>query len=477
MPHAEDEFRARCRARLQRIRIVAIVAIVALLGLAGCGTIPDADEAIHSPHLYRESPKFAGADGPLPADRERHIVARLEQRTGDTDILGRHLAFEQAITGSPLTVGNKVTLLKNGPDTYRAMFAAIEGATDNINLETFTFEDDSIGEKFADALIAKQRAGVQVNIIFDDFGSIDTSDVFFERLRESGIRALRFNPLNPMKRRFHLFSTNHRDHRKLMIIDGKIAFVGGVNISDVYSSGSGSGRKMRDGDSQEWRDTDVEIEGPAVAECQKLFLGTWQRQGGRPLSLRNYFPPPQPSGHEIVRVIGSVPQESSLVYVTLISAIHNSESNVYITDAYFAPDSQMLDEMEAAARRGVDVRLLVPGKADEPLIVPAARSHYSALLDSGVKIYEWRGKMLHAKTATIDHVWSMVGSSNLDWWSIARNDEIAATILSVRFGREMDLMYDSDLNDSVPIDSEQWKSRSIFERIDEAFARTLEPML
>jgi cardiolipin synthase len=474
MPHAEAEF----RVPLQRIRTVAIVATIALLGLAGCGTMPDAVEAIHSPHLYRQSPKFAGVDGPLPADRERHIVTRLEQRTGDTDILDRHLAFEQAITGSPLIVGNKVTLLKNGPDTYRAMFDAIEGATDNINLETFTIEDDSAGKKFADVLIAKQRVGVQVNIIFDDFGSMDTSDAFFERLRESGIRALRFNPLNPTKRRFHLFSTNHRDHRKLMIIDGKIAFLGGINISDVYSSGSGSGRKMSDGDSKEWRDTDVEIEGPAVAECQRLFLGTWERQGGRrPLSPRNYYPPLEASGHEIVRVIGSVPQESSLIYVTLISAIHNSESNVYITDAYFAPDSQMLDEMEAAARRGVDVRLLVPGKTDEPWIVPAARSHYSALLDSGVKIYEWRGEMLHAKTATVDHVWSMVGSSNLDWWSIARNDEIAAAILSVRFGREIDLMYDSDLNNSVPIDSKQWKLRSIFERIDEALARILEPIL
>jgi cardiolipin synthase A/B len=473
MFHAEDEL----RAHLQRIRIVAIVAIVALLGMAGCGTMPDAVEALHSPRLYRQSPRFAAADGPLPADQERHIVTRLEQRTGDTDILDRHLAFEQSITGNPLTVGNKVTLLKNGPDTYRAMFAAIEGATDNINLETFTFEDDAVGEKFADVLIAKQRAGVQVNVIFDDFGSMYTSNAFFDRLRESGIRALRFNPLNPAKRRFHLVSTNHRDHRKLMIVDGKIAFLGGINISDVYSSGSSSGRKMKDGDSEEWRDTDVEIEGPAVAECQKLFLGTWQRQGGRPLSPRNYYPPPQPSGHQIVRVIGSVPQESSLIYLTLLSAIHNSESNVYITDAYFAPDSQMLDEMEAAAQRGVDVRLLVPGQADEPLVVSAARSHYSALLDSGVKIYEWRGKMLHAKTATVDHVWSMVGSSNLDWWSIARNDEIAATILSVRFGRQMDLMYGSDLNNSVPVDREQWQSRSVFERIEETVAGLLEPML
>ena len=208
-----------------------------------------------------------------------------------------------------------------------------------------------------------------------------------------------------------------------------------------------------------------------------LFLKTWERQQGRPLSQRNYFPQPNRMGQGIVRIIGSVPQESSLIYVTLISAIHNAESNVYITDAYFAPDSQMVDEMEAAARRRVDVRLLVPGTADEPLIAHAARSHYASLLDAGVKVYEWRGKMLHAKTATVDGVWSMVGSSNLDWWSIARNDEISATILSVHFAREMDTMYAGDLDNADSIDREQWKSRSILERIEEGFARIMQPML
>lgn len=453
--------------------------MLVVAGLSGCGTLPDAKGAIDSPRLYQQSPQFAGGDGPLPADRDRRIVTRLEQRTGDTDILDRHLAFEQAITGSPLIVGNKVTLLKNGPDTYRAMFDAIESASDSINLETFTFDDDTVGKKFADMLIAKEQAGVQVNIIFDNFGSLHTSDAFFERLRGTGIRALRFNPISPLKRRFHLFSTNHRDHRKLMIIDGKIAFLGGINISDVYSSGSGSGGKPSDSDydAKAWRDTDIELEGPAVAECQKLFLSTWQSQDGRPLSQRNYFPQPNRMGQAIVRIIGSVPQESSLIYVTLISAIHNAESNVDITDAYFAPDSQMVDEMEAAARRGVDVRLLVPGTADEPLITHAARSHYASLLDAGVKVYEWRGKMLHAKTATVDGVWSMVGSSNLDWWSIARNDEISATILSVHFAREMDTMYAGDLDDADSIDREQWKSRSLFERIEEGFARIMQPML
>ena len=464
--------------RALRFSQILILLIVGLVGLCGCGTIPDALSAIHSPHFYRKTPKFVGAGGPLPKATGQVIVSRLERNAGDTDILTRHLGFEQAFTGSPLIVGNKVTLLENGPDTYKAMFAAIEGASDNINIETYTFEEDPVGEKFAETLIAKQRAGVQVNIIFDDYGSKKTSRDFFERMRSSGIRALTFNPINPTKRRFHLFSTNHRDHRKLMVVDGKIAFLGGVNISDVYSSGSSGSKSKSDGNLEGWRDTDIEIEGPAVAECQKLFLDTWQRQGARhPLAARNYFPPLQRSGHEIVRVIGSVPNESSLIYVTLISAIHNAESKVYMTDAYFAPDSQVLQEMEATARRGVDVRLLVPGTADERFVVSAARSHYSQLLDAGVKVYEWRGEMLHAKTATIDDVWSMVGSSNLDWWSIARNDEISATILSVSFGHTMDAMFDQDLKSSEQIDREQWKSRSIIERIQEGFARVLQPLL
>jgi cardiolipin synthase A/B len=163
--------------------------------------------------------------------------------------------------------------------------------------------------------------------------------------------------------------------------------------------------------------------------------------------------------------------------MTLISAINNAETNIYITDAYFAPDDRMLDAMESGARRGVDVKLLVPGANTSSLVEAAARSHYMNLLNAGVRVYEWRGKMLHAKTATVDHVWSTVGSSNLDWWSIVRNDEINATILSAGFGQEMDRMFARDLQNATEIDAKQWKSRSIFERIYESFGRMIQPML
>jgi cardiolipin synthase len=250
----------------------------------------------------------------------------------------------------------------------------------------------------------------------------------------------------------------------------------------VYSSSpsfesAGQERHPSEVDLGSWRDTDIEIEGPAVAECQRLFIDQWMSQRGRPLSPRRYFVPLAEQGNDIVRIIGFAPGELSLIYVTLISAINNAERNVYVTDAYFAPDAKMLDAMESAARRGVDVKLLVPGASTSSLVEAAGRSHYSDLLTAGVKVYEWRGNMLHAKTATIDHVWSTVGSSNLDWWSIARNDEINATILSEGFGQEMDRMFARDLRNATEIDPAQWKSRAFFQRIWEYFARTIQPML
>jgi cardiolipin synthase len=187
-----------------------------------------------------------------------------------------------------------------------------------------------------------------------------------------------------------------------MIIDGRTAILGGINLSNVYSS-SPSSKSVKSesnkpaADLGSWRDTDIEIEGPAVAECQKLFIEHWMSQRGRPLSPRRYFAPLSEHGNDIVRIIGFAPGELSLIYVTLISAINNAETNVYITDAYFAPDARMLNAMESAARRGVDVKLLVPGANTSSLVEAAGRSHYMNLLNAGVKVYEWRGNMCTPK--------------------------------------------------------------------------------
>ena len=207
------------------------------------------------------------------------------------------------------------------------------------------------------------------------------------------------------------------------------------------------------------------------------YVADWYHEGGIPLDPRRYFPKVPAEGKHIVRVIGSVPEQFPLIYVDLISALVNSETNVYITDAYFAPDRQMRRALKNAAQRGADVRLLLPSRSDEPFIVSAQRSHYHGLLKAGVKIYEWSGTMLHAKTATIDGVWSTVGTPNLDWWSIARDNEVNAVILGHRFGDEMNLMFKNDLEDSRQIDLAQWKERSLPERLKEFFAELIEPLL
>ncbi|HLK87190.1 MAG TPA: phospholipase D-like domain-containing protein [Candidatus Binataceae bacterium] len=450
--------------------------LLPLLCCAGCGTIPDALVLVRSPRFYGEPLRVTGAQGPLSTAQGEAIVAQLSRQSGSPDVLARHLAFEQAISGAPLILGNRVTLLENGAQTYPAMLSAIRAARESINLETYIFSDDALGRVFAGALIARRRAGVRVNIIYDGFGSHATPEVFFDTMRAAGIRVLEFNPIAPW-RGHTVWAPDHRDHRKLLIVDGKIVFTGGMNISGSYLGGSGSLRERRSDPKFTSRDTDVEVEGPAVSAFQRLFFTTWRTEHGAPLNAADYFPVLLDRGHDIVRVLGSVPEQFTVIYLTLVSAVNNAESNIYITDAYFAPDAQMLEALEGAARRGVDVRLLVPGKTNEPFIGPATRSHYSELLRAGVKIYQWRGRMLHAKTATIDGVWSTVGSSNLDWWSIARNNEVNLVILNTEFAARMSLMFFNDLEDSDRIDLQHWEKRSLAERIDETFAGYLQRML
>ena len=458
----------------------ALILLAALVPtFSGCGTIPDVHALLHAKDPYRENSDFVGPRGPLTKEQGQRIIARLqEHQKTPSDILQRHLAFEQALSDIPLVVGNKVTLLENGAATYRAMLAAIRDAHDSINIAMYTFSDGSVGQMFADALIERQLHGVQVNLMFDSIGSLATPASYFDRLRQNGIAVLQYRPVNPFETTLQ-WSFSHRNHRKMLIVDGRIAFTGGINISEVYASGLGSlpGRSRQGSTPQYWRDTDVELEGPVVAEFQRLFISEWFYQKGPPLSPRNYFPRLEAQGNQIIRVIASVPERFSLIYVDLISAIVNSETNIYITDAYFAPDRQMLHALENAARRGVDVRLLLPSQSDEPMIVSAERSHYQALLESGVKIYEWQGEMLHAKTVTIDGVWSTVGTSNLDWWSIARDNEVNAIILSHSFGEEMDRMFRSDMENSRQIDLDQWKRRGLCERLEETAARMVEPLL
>ena len=445
------------------------------LAAAGCASLPDAAREMETPHTQVVA--FEGARGPVSEGRSDAIIETLQPASGDIDILEKHLAFEQAINiDSPLVLGNKLVLLQDGPATYQAMFAAMRAARDHIHLETYIFEDGDIGQQFADLLLERQTAGVQVNLIYDSVGCLNTPKAFFERLRSGGIRVLEYNPVNPLAGKKKEWLLNNRDHRKLLVVDGRIAFIGGINISETYSSGS-SMRSARKKGAQTpgWRDTHLQIEGPVVAEFQKLFLDTWNKQKGPPLTERSHFPSLDRQGDEIVRAIGSVSDDpGSPIYLTLLSAIEHAEQQVHITNAYFAPDLQFLKALTDAAQRGVEVKLVLPSHTDSWAVFHAGRSHYSKLLRAGVKVYERRGAVMHSKTAAIDGVWSTIGSTNLDWRSFLHNDEINASILGRDFARQMDAMFARDLAESDAIDLEQWEQRSLLLRLKEGAARLAE---
>jgi cardiolipin synthase len=456
-------------------RALALGLVLIATGLLGlsCSSLPSfVPDIAHRP--ARPVP-LEGAGGPLSAAQSRAILQRLQRGGEPTDIFSRHLAVEEAIVGSPLTTGNAGRLLQDGPATYRAMLGAIAAASDHINLETYILDDDAIGRQFAQALLAKQAQGVQVNLLRDSAGTFSTPAAFFQRLSEAGVQVLEFNPVNPLTARDG-WQWNQRDHRKLLIVDGRIAFLGGINISSVYSGGSFGKARQADPDAAlAWRDTDLQLQGPVVAELQKLFLAAWQSQHGPPLPPRDYFPPLQAMGAQVVRVIGSSPEEEySLIYATLLSAIGSAETSVRITNAYFAPDPQLLDALLAAAARGVDVVLILPAHTDSWLVFHAGRSHYAKLLKGGVRIFERRGVVLHSKTALVDGVWATVGSTNLDWRSFLHNHELNAVMLGADFGQQLQAMFDRDLALSDAIELAAWERRSPALHLQEWFGRLWE---
>jgi cardiolipin synthase len=442
-----------------------------ILSLAGgCATLPNVSETIRQAPTTGGPPRIASAKGPLSFKQSKALMERLKRSVKATDILQRYSTVIESISESPLTKGNKVTLLVDGPATYAAMFKAVENARDHINIETFIMEDieDDTGRKFADLLLQKQEEGVQVNLIYDSVGSYTTPAAFFQRLRDGGIEVVEFNPINPLKARGK-WRLAKSDHRKIMIVDGKVVFTGGVNISQVYSSSLSSGRDGKDAQ-MPWRDTDVQIEGPVVAEFQKLFLDTWEKQKGAKLSARNYFPAQKEEGNALVGVVGSTPGEANrLTFIMYVAAITFAENSLHMTNAYFVPDSQTTEALADAAKRGVDVKIILPGTTDSSLIQYAGQSHYSDLLKSGVKLYKRRNALLHAKTLVIDGVWSTVGSTNMDFWSFSSNDEVNAVILSREFAIEMEKMFAGDLAESDEVRWEEWKKRPLSLKVKEWF--------
>ena len=440
--------------------------------LAACSTLPtiapDTAEAAGT-----DTVRIDGAHGPLSPDAQKRVLDRLKAAGQDTDIFERHLAFEQEIVGSPLSAGNKVTLLQDGPSTYQALYGAMAAAKNSIDMESYIIEDDEVGQRFATELKAAVARGVVVNLIYDSVGSIDTPKAYFDDLAAHGVNTLQFNPVDPRKAKAG-WDVNQRDHRKLTIIDGRTAFVGGINISSVYSGGSFSQHSKNEpghGQKVPWRDTDLQMDGPVVADFQKLFMDTWARQKGKPMAGADYFPQIGRQGDVVVRAIGGTSTEPySQIYATLVSAIRSSSTSILLANAYFDPDPQLMGAIIDAAKRGVDVQLLLPSISDTWLVSAAGRRHYGKLLEAGVKIYQRQGALLHSKTTLIDGVWCAVGSTNLDWRSFLHNDEVDAIVLSQSFGDQMRVAFQADLAQSEQLTMEKWSNRGLWLRVQEMSA-------
>ncbi|MFZ3128438.1 MAG: cardiolipin synthase [Rhodoferax sp.] len=441
----------------------------ACIGLlvSACSSLPDVNY-LRAPLPEGTTPTVVNANGTLGRKAAHALLAsRLKGSQEDASTLA---AVEELATRRPLIAGNKVTLLYDGPQTMASMMEAIRGAKDHINLETYIFDQDAVGMAFADLLIERQRAGVQVNVMYDSVGTIGTPQSFFSRMQEAGIALVAFNPVNPFKL-VGPWVPNNRDHRKILVVDGRVAFTGGVNISSTYANSSLFRSKARRDGKVGWRDTHIRIEGPAVAALQWVFLDAWAAQTTSDISSRTYFPPLQAEGNKLVRVLASAPDGDQEIYQAYLLAIGSAQTSVHITTAYFVPDVRILGALGAAARRGVDVKIILPGVLESGLVFYAGNSFYSQMLESGIRVFQLQVAVLHAKTAVIDGIWSTVGSTNIDTRSFLHNHEINVVVMDNEFGLAMERAFEEDLRLSTEVTPGQWAQRPLTDRLKEWTAR------
>lgn len=448
--------------------------VLALAGggllLTACAVLQDVSY-LNDPDVELNEPTVVNAQGPMRPRSGAAVLARRVKNALPDAIT--QAALEELVTSRPLIAGNKVSLLHDGPQTMASMMAAIRSARDHVNLETYIFDEDAVGIAFAELLMERQRAGVQVNIIYDAVGTIGTPQAFFDNMRAAGIALVAFNPVNPLKL-LGPWEPNNRDHRKILVVDGTVAFIGGVNISNTYANSSLFRSKAKKGGKVGWRDTHIRIEGPAVAPLQWVFVNAWAQQKAPDMAAKNYFPKLSESGNKLVRILASSPDGDQEIYRAYVLAINGAQKSVHITAAYFVPDEQILQALAAAAQRGVDVKIILPGVLESGLVFHAGRSFYSQMLASGVRIYMLQVAVLHAKTAVIDGMWSTVGSTNIDMRSFLHNHEINAVVLDDAFGAAMESAFEEDLRQSKELDAQTWAQRPLADRIKEWAARRFE---
>ncbi|MDO8444565.1 MAG: phospholipase D-like domain-containing protein [Deltaproteobacteria bacterium] len=379
-----------------------------------------------------------------------------------------NLAFDsksiERLYGDTFVEGNRVELLSKGKESFAAIFKGIEEAKLFICLHFYIFRNDETGRKMADALKAKAREGVKVYILYDHFGSIGTPRAFWDDLLKAGIHIRASRPFKWSEPLRYI----RRDHRKLIITDGIRAFTGGLNIANEYRGFHL--RIKRSG----WRDTGVILEGPVACSLFQIFQKTWHAWGGKAIPAIDL--PTFPATHchsgfclPVIPIFASSSKGRRRMRKLLYYSINNSKESILLTTAYFTPSRRMIDSLEDAVKRGVEVKLLLPGKSDVPAAYHTGRAFFTRLLRAGVKIYTYQGQVLHAKSYVFDGCWSIVGSANLDFQSLRWNDEGNVGILDQGFGRRMTEMFEEDLTHSIEIKEDVWSQRPIFERFKEQF--------
>jgi cardiolipin synthase A/B len=403
---------------------------------------------------------------PLPIIRRRLPMRyHMKHQFGVHDVA--FLQTMHAISGAPMSSGNRVEILKNGVQIFPSMLAAIRGAKKNINLEFYIYWDGEIGRLFAETLAERARAGVAVKVILDSVGSATMSHTLIDFMQRNGIDLEWYHPL----RWYTLSRFNHRTHRKLLVVDGTVGFSGGVGIADEW---------LGDADARNhWRDTVARVEGPVVTQMQFAFMDNWVKSRGELLSGLDYFPTTEPRGQHLAQVIKSSPSEgSSTVKLLYIVSMVSARQRIWINSAYFVPDKDTIRALEGAVRRGVDVRVIIPGEIiDVPIVRQAGRLHYHDLLDRGIRLWEYQPTMMHAKTMVVDGIWSTVGSSNFDDRSFRLNDEVNVNIYDEAIAAQMEAMFEEDLARSEEIKLRPWLRRPRFSRVKEWVAGRFRPQL
>lgn len=381
-------------------------------------------------------------------------------RTMDTFEINQSLTKEaiQKVYGTPFTDGNRITLLWKNIDLFNNIFEIIRSAKELICLEFYIFRNDETGNELAEILKQKSYEGVKVYILYDHFGSLFTPAKFWRSLKESGVNIRASHPFRWMKPFYYV----HRDHKKLILIDGVKAFTGGLNIANEYR-GYHRIKKIKG-----WRDTGIFLEGPIADTLLKLFRKSWEIWKGMPIYFNKYVEPVS-GGLPVIPIFSSSSKLRRKMRKLLYHSISKAEKGIYLTTAYFTPSRRMVQVLEEAVLRGVDVKLLLPGKSDIVAAHYAGRSFFTKLLKAGVEIYNYQGEVLHAKTYVFDGIWSIIGSVNLDFQSLRKNDEGNVGILDPDFGRQMTAVFEEDLKHSERITLDRWLKRPFIDKVKEKF--------